>query len=274
MGTLYICATPIGNLEDASYRLIRVLNEADLIACEDTRHTQILLNHYQIKKPTISYFQHNQRGRENTLIERLKMGDTIALVSDAGTPGISDPGHLLVERAWDEGIRVEVIPGPSALVSALVVSGMDSSSFVFEGFLPSRAGQRKKALERLAQEKRTLVFYESPRRLLPLLHDMEQVWGNRRVAVVRELTKVHEEVKRGLLSEVITYYEEHSPRGEITVVAEGYKEERSPDLDKICDEVIQLVEQGMEKKEALSQKAREYRVKKSDLYNRIVRMLE
>ena len=274
LGTLYICSTPIGNLEDASYRLIRVLNEVDLIACEDTRHTQILLNHYQIKKPTISYFQHNQRAREDTLVDRLKSGENIALVSDAGTPGISDPGHLLIERAWNEGIRVEVIPGPSALTSALVVSGMDSSTFVFQGFPPPRASQRKRALARLAQEERTMVFYESPRRLLSLLHDMKQVWGDRRVAVARELTKLHEEVKRGLLSEVITYYEEYSPRGEITVIVEGFKKEGSPDLDEICNEVIQLVGQGIEKKEALSQKAREYGVKKSDLYNRIVHMVE
>ncbi len=274
MGTLYICATPIGNLEDASYRLIRILNEVDLIACEDTRHTQILLNHYQIRKPTISYFQHNQRGREDTLIARLKSGENIALVSDAGTPGISDPGHLLIERAWSEGIKVEVIPGPSALISALVVSGMDSRSFVFEGFLPPRAGQRRKALQRLAKEERTLVFYESPRRLLSLLQDMEQVWGNRTVAVVRELTKIHEEVKRGLITEVISYYEENAPRGEITIVAEGFMEEGQPDLDQICDEVIDLLEQGMQKKEALSQKAREYGVKKSDIYNRIVQLLD
>lgn len=274
MGTLYVCATPIGNLEDASYRLIRILNEVDLIACEDTRHTRILLNHYEISKPTLSYFQHNQRGREDSLIDRLKNGENIALVSDAGTPGISDPGNLLIERAWAEGIRVEVIPGPSALISALVVSGMDSRSFVFEGFLPPRSSQRKRALQRLAREQRTLVFFESPRRLLSLLHDIEQEWGNRRVAVVRELTKIHEEVKQGSVSEVISYYEEFPPRGEIAVVAEGFKEEVSPDLNEICNEVIELVEQGMEKKEALSQKAREYGVKKSDIYNRIVRMFD
>ena len=272
MGTLYICATPIGNLEDASYRLIRILNEVDLIACEDTRRTQILLKHYQINKPTISYFQHNQRSREDVLLERLKSGESIALVSDAGVPGISDPGHLLIERAWNEGIVVEVIPGPSALISALVVSGLDTSSFVFEGFLPSRAGQRRKELQRMAQEERTIVLYESPRRLLSLLQDMLAVWGNRRVAVARELTKVHEEVKRGLISEVISYYEQYPPRGEITVVIEGYKKEGSPDLDRICNEVLQLMEQGVGKKEALSQKAREYSVKKSDLYNRILKM--
>ena len=271
MGTLYICATPIGNLEDASYRLIRILREVDLIACEDTRRTQVLLQHYQIKKPTISYFQHNQRSREDVLLERLKKGDSVALVSDAGMPGISDPGHLLIERAWNEGIGVEVIPGPSALISALVVSGLDTSSFVFEGFLPSRAGQRRRELQRMAQEERTIVLYESPRRLLSLLQDMLAVWGNRRVAVARELTKVHEEVKRGLISEVISYYEEFPPRGEITVVVEGYKKERTRELDKICSEVMQLMEQGVEKKEALSQKAREYKVKKSDLYNRLLK---
>ncbi|NLW43657.1 MAG: 16S rRNA (cytidine(1402)-2'-O)-methyltransferase [Syntrophomonadaceae bacterium] len=272
MGTLYVCATPIGNLEDASYRLIRILNEVDLIACEDTRRTRILLQHYQIDKPTISYFQHNQRSREDLLLERLKKGDSIALVSDAGMPGISDPGHLLIERACNEGIAVEVIPGPSALISALVISGLDTSSFVFEGFLPSRAGQRRKKLQSMAQEERTIVLYESPHRLLSLLQDMQEVWGNRRVAVARELTKIHEEVKRGLISEVISHYEEHPPRGEITVVVEGYKKEGTPDLDRICDEVMQLIEQGMEKKEALSQKAREYSVKKSDLYNRLFKM--
>ncbi len=272
MGILYVCATPIGNLEDASYRLIRILKEVDLIACEDTRHTRKLLNHYQITKPTISYFQHNQREREDQLIHRLKNGENIALVSDAGTPGISDPGHLLIERAWEEGIEVEVIPGPSALISALVVSGLDSRAFVFEGFLPSRAAQRKKALQRLAQEKRTLVFFESPRRLLSLLQDMEQEWGNRLVAVVRELTKIHQEVKRGTVSEVIGHYTEHPPRGEITIIVEGFKQGAPPELDEICYEVIELMKKGTEKKEALSQKARKYGVKKSDIYNRMIKM--
>ena len=182
------------------------------------------------------------------MIHRLKNGENIALVSDAGTPGISDPGHLLIERAWEEGIEVEVIPGPSALISALVVSWLDSRAFVFEGFLPSRAAQRKKALQRLAQEKRTLVFFESPRRLLSLLQDMEQEWGNRLVAVVRELTKIHQEVKRGTVSEVIGHYTEHPPRGEITIIVEGFKQGAPPELDEICYEVIELMKKGRKKR--------------------------
>ena len=273
MGTLYVCATPIGNLEDASFRLIRILNEVDLIACEDTRRTRILLEHYHIDKPLISYYQHNQRGREDFLVEKIKNGQKVALVSDAGTPGISDPGQLLVARVRSEGLKVEVIPGPSALVSALVVSGLDSSSFVFEGFLPSRGVQRKKELQRLAREERTIVLFESPRRLVSLLHEMESEWGNRRIAVVRELTKIHEEVKTGTIAEVAGYYEEQPPRGELTVVVEGYTPTGPPDLDKICAEVRALMADGVEKKEALSQKAREYGVKKSDIYNRLVMSL-
>jgi len=273
MGTLYVCATPIGNLEDASFRLIRILNEVDLIACEDTRRTRILLEHYHIDKPLISYYQHNQRGREDFLVEKIKNGQKVALVSDAGTPGISDPGQLLVARVRSEGLKVEVIPGPSALVSALVVSGLDSSSVVFEGFLPSRGVQRKKELQRLAREERTIVLFESPRRLVSLLHEMESEWGNRRIAVVRELTKIHEEVKTGTIAEVAGYYEEQPPRGELTVVVEGYTPTGPPDLDKICAEVRALMADGVEKKEALSQKAREYGVKKSDIYNRLVMSL-
>ena len=269
MGVLYVCATPIGNLEDASYRLIRILSEVDLIACEDTRHTRILLNHYGIKKATISYHQHNQREREDQLISRLLEGESIALVSDAGTPGISDPGHLLIRRAREEGIRMEIIPGPSALVAALVLSGQDSQAFVFEGFLPTRSAQRRKQLERMKAEKRTLVLYESPHRLVALLQDIHESWGDRQVSVARELTKIHEEVKGGFVSEVIKHFEEHPPRGEITVVIEGAPPDIPPDLELVCREVLELMEKGVEKKQALSQKAREYGIKKSEIYNRI-----
>lgn len=274
-GTLYICATPIGNLEDASFRLIRVLSSVDLIACEDTRHTQKLLNHFDIKRPTISYHQHNQREREDHLISRLKDGDDIALVSDAGTPGISDPGHLLVQRAWEEDIKVEIIPGPSALISALVISGLDSSSFIFEGFLPSRASQRRKHLQSLRSETRTLILYESPHRLTELLTDIETVMDDRPIAVVRELTKVYQEVRRGPASIVREYYYEHPPRGEITVIIAGSTvDAESKNLQDIALEVIEMINGGMEKKEALKLKALQHRVKKSDLYNIIVEKMD
>lgn len=271
IGTLYVCSTPIGNLEDASFRLVKTLTEVDLVACEDTRHTRKLLNHFQIKTSTISYHQHNQREKEELLIEALKAGKAIALVSDAGTPGISDPGYWLIRRAREEGIRVAVIPGPSALISALVVSGIDTQRFAFEGFLPSRAGQRRKHLRKLANEERTMVFFEAPHRLRAFLADVEQELGNREVAVIRELTKIYEEVIRGSVESVRQHYEQQRPRGEITVVVEGMKREPEPvDVEAVAREVMDLVEKGMEKKEALNLKAREYSVKKGILYNRIV----
>lgn len=271
IGTLYVCSTPIGNLEDASFRLVKTLTEVDLVACEDTRHTRKLLNHFQIKTSTISYHQHNQREKEELLIEALKAGKDIALVSDAGTPGISDPGYWLIRRAREEGIRITVVPGPSALISALVVSGIDSERFVFEGFLPARAGQRRKRLQRLGNEERTMIFYEAPHRLRAFLADVEQELGNREVAVIRELTKIYEEVRCGSVESVRQYYEQQLPRGEITVVVEGMKREPEPvDVEAVAREVMDLVEKGMEKKEALNLKAREYSVKKGILYNRIV----
>ncbi|MGE5404733.1 MAG: 16S rRNA (cytidine(1402)-2'-O)-methyltransferase [Candidatus Saccharibacteria bacterium] len=271
--TLYICATPIGNLEDASFRLVRILGEVDLIACEDTRHTIKLLNHFDIKNRTISYHQHNQREREDYLIEQLKSGLNVALVSDAGTPGISDPGQLLVKRARQEEIPVQIIPGPSALISALVITGMDTGRFVFEGFLPSRGSQRRKRLKELASDLRTLVFYESPNRLLDLLADLEQELGVRQVAVVRELTKIYEEVKSGSVTEVKDYYQANPVKGEITLVVEGAsptKVERS--LEEIALETLELMEKGVEKKEALRMKALEYDVRRGDIYNHIVEL--
>ncbi|MGE5423161.1 MAG: 16S rRNA (cytidine(1402)-2'-O)-methyltransferase [Ignavibacteriales bacterium] len=274
-GTLYICSTPIGNLEDATFRLVRILSSVDLIACEDTRHTQKLLNHFEIKKPTISYHQHNQRERENYLISKLMAGEDIALVSDAGTPGISDPGNLLVQRAWEEGLNIEVIPGPSAVISALVISGLDSRAFVFEGFLPSKAAQRRKQLRALKGEIRTLVLYESPHRLTDLLADIEKEMEDREVAVVRELTKVYQEVKRGPASSVRQYYVENAPRGEITVVIAGGSEQpESKSLADILLEVVELINEGTTKKEALKIKASQYKIKKGDLYNAFVENLD
>lgn len=268
--TLYICGTPIGNLEDATFRLIRILQEVDLIACEDTRHTAKLLQHYNIQKRTISYHQHNRRQREDILIEELKSGKNVALVSDAGMPGISDPGYELIRRAYEENINVEIIPGPSALVSALVLSGFDTTRFVFEGFLPSRAAARRQRLREMQKEARTIVLYEAPHRLLELLEDMMAEWGNRKAAVIREMTKVHEEVRRGPLPELLKYYQENPARGEITVVVEGASPEpEAVDLDAVVMEVLNLMEQGVQKKEALKMKALQYRIKRGDIYKRL-----
>ena len=212
MGTLYICATPIGNLEDVSIRLLKTLRQVDIIACEDTRQTAKLLQRYRIKARTVSYHRFNLRSREAQLIEYLRSGQDVALVSDAGMPAISDPGTELVQKVIQEGMAVVVIPGPSALISALAISGLDTTRFVFEGFLPAKTGQRRERLASLVDEDRTIVFYESPHRLLDTLRDIEQVLGERRIAAARELTKKFEEVVRGTVLEVLEYFTAN-PRG-------------------------------------------------------------
>jgi len=268
MGTLYVCATPIGNLEDASIRLIKVLRKVDIIACEDTRRTAKLLQRYRVTTRMTSYHQHNLREKENWLINMLLSGRSIALVSDAGMPGISDPGELLVKRALVEGIKVEVVPGPSALVAALAISGMDTSRFVFEGFIPARAAERQAFLKRLVSEERTIILYEAPHRLLRTLKDMEEIWGARRLAVARELTKVHEEVVRGTPAELKEHFMLNPCKGELTLVVEGYREEQETVAkETLLREIEELMEKGIEKKEAFKMKAREYGLKKRDIYD-------
>lgn len=272
-GKLYVCATPIGNLEDVSLRLLRILSEVDVIACEDTRVTRGLLSRYHISKPTVSYYQHNEKSRGEELIKKMKEGLKVALVSDAGTPGISDPGHQLILRAIQEQIEIEAVPGPSALITALVLSGMNADRFVFEGFLPSRGEGRRQRLAFLAREERTVVMYEAPHRLLRLLEEIEEVMGDRELAVVREMTKVHQEVRRGKVSEIRNYFEKNQPKGEITLVVAGrISEEEEKDLEAIAKEVLALEQEGVEKKKAFEMKAREYGVKKRDLYNKIVEL--
>ena len=221
MGILYIVATPIGNLEDITLRALRVLREVDLVAAEDTRRTRQLLTHYGIRKPLISYHEYNRRMREKTLLQELREGKNIALVTDAGTPGISDPGEELVRGAIQESIPLVPIPGPAALVTALSVSGLPTESFLFYGFLPSKAAARKKWLVSLKDRAETLVFYESPRRLGSLLEETAQILGDRRVVVAREMTKVYEEVYRGTVSEVLEQIGKKEVRGEVTVILEG-----------------------------------------------------
>jgi 16S rRNA (cytidine1402-2'-O)-methyltransferase len=227
-GTLYLVATPIGNLDDITYRAVKVLASVDLIAAEDTRKTKILLDHYSISKPMISYFSYNERHRTPQLMEKLLQGQSIALVSDAGTPGISDPAYHIVHSALASNIPVIPIPGPSAFVSALIVSGLPTDRFVFEGFLPVKKG-RKTKLGLLRTEYRTVILYESPHRVLKTLEEIKSVFGERKVVVARELTKKFEEIVRGSISSVLELMKSKPARGEYVIVVEGYDESDDDD---------------------------------------------
>lgn len=225
-GTLYLVATPIGNLEDLSYRARRVLAEVDVIACEDTRHTRHLLAHYGITTSLVSYHEHNETRRTAELLRRLRGGENVALVSDAGTPAVSDPGYTLIREAGAAGFPVVSIPGPSAVMAALTVSGLPPDRFVFVGFLPRKSGERRRALEEIATVPWTLVMFEAPHRITAVLQDVREVFGDRRIALARELTKKFEDVFRGTVSEAIEHVRVHPPRGEFTIVLEGAVEER------------------------------------------------
>jgi 16S rRNA (cytidine1402-2'-O)-methyltransferase len=218
---LYIVSTPIGNLEDITLRALRILKEVSIVAAEDTRHTQKLFNHYQIHTPLTSYHDHNKEEKTEVLLQRLKEGHSLALVADAGTPGISDPGYYLINRCIQEGIPLLPIPGPAAFLAALAVSGLPTDAFLFEGFLPKKRTGRLKHLLALKEEPRTIILYESPHRLTACLHDLHEVCGDRRAIVARELTKMFEEIVRGRLSMIIAKMEGRSIRGEITLVIEG-----------------------------------------------------
>jgi 16S rRNA (cytidine1402-2'-O)-methyltransferase len=218
-GTLYIVATPIGNLEDLTFRALRILGEVDLVAAEDTRHSRKLFGHYGISTPLTSYFQHNEATKGERILDALRQGKSVALISDAGTPAISDPGFLLVHRCRQEGIPVTAVPGPSAVVTALSIAGLPSERFAFEGFLPAKAGARREALRRLCREERTIVFYEAPHRLPATLKDLaEELGGEREVAVARELTKIHEELFRGTASAAFAHFGEGRVRGEVVLM--------------------------------------------------------
>ena len=217
VGTLYIVATPIGNLKDFTYRAVETLQNVQLIAAEDTRHSRKLLQHYKIGTQTISYFEHNRFTRIPKIIETLHMGSDVAIITDAGTPGVSDPAYKLVRAAIKEGIRVEAIPGSSALLAALVSSGLPTDRFLFEGFIPSKKG-RKKRLESIQDDQATIVFFESPHRVVKTLKDIYEVLGDRPAVLARELTKLHEEIIRGTVSELLTYFTQKSPRGECVLM--------------------------------------------------------
>lgn len=269
-GTLYICATPIGNLEDITLRALRILKEVNYIAAEDTRHTLKLLNHYGISKPLISYHEHNQRERGQKIIELLMQGHDVALVSDSGMPGISDPGIPLIDLARQNGIPVTVLPGATASIAALVLSGMDTSRFAFEGFLPREKKDREARLEELKREQRTVIIYEAPHRVLATLRDMLDKLGNRKVAVVREMTKVHEEVIILYIEQMLEHFNEHPPKGEMVLILEGCGHQDIPD-DKawnisIEEHIRQYMAQGFDKKEAVKQVAKVRGLPKSEVY--------
>ncbi len=217
-GILYVISTPIGNLKDITLRALETLRAVDLIACEDTRHTQKLLTHYQIHKPLTSLFEHNERLKVPQLLQQLQEGKNMALVSDAGTPGISDPGFVLIRGAVQNGISVVPIPGPSAIITALTVSGLPTDRFTFEGFLPQKSAAMRRKLEELKNEPRTMVFYESPHRVLKTLRAMLEIWGDIPIVCARELTKLHEEVLRKPIVQQITHFQKSNPRGEFVLV--------------------------------------------------------
>jgi len=271
-GKLYICGTPIGNLDDVSIRLLKTLRKVDLIACEDTRITIKLLNRFKIKTRMISYHEHSKREKEDYLIAQLLQGQNIALVSDAGMPTISDPGEELIRRALQTGIQLEVIPGPSALIAALALSGMDTSAFTFAGFLPQRRSRRREELEQLQSEQKTIILYEAPHRLRECLLDIVEIMGaERKLAIARELTKKHEEVRRGTAGELLHHFSSSPPRGEICLlIAPAEDKAAETNWELIIAETEELINLGMDKKEAFKIKAKDYGIKKNELYKYFV----
>ncbi|MBQ9030024.1 MAG: 16S rRNA (cytidine(1402)-2'-O)-methyltransferase [Parasporobacterium sp.] len=276
MGTLYLVATPIGNLEDITYRAVRCLEEVELIACEDTRHSRILLEHYGIRTRTTSYHEHNKYEKAEELVAQLKQGLNIALITDAGTPGISDPGEELVRQALEAGIKVTSLPGPSAVITALSMCGLSSRRFVFEGFLPVEKKERRSALARLPQETRTIVLYEAPHRIRKTLEDLREVLGDRQIRICRELTKKYEEVMPFTISGAIAYFEENPPKGEMVVILQGMSQEDAAAMDaakweslSIREHVDLYMEQGLSEKDAMKKAADDRGVSKRDIYREL-----
>ncbi len=273
-GKLYLCATPIGNLGDITYRCVETLKSVDLIAAEDTRRTLGLLNHLDIEKPLTSYFEHNKKEKGEYLIAEMKQGKNIALVSDAGTPAISDPGEDLVKMCAEEGITVVPVPGAVAGICALISSGLNTQRFTFEGFLTVNKRGRQEHLSSLEGETRTMLFYEAPHKLLSTLRDMREHFGNRKIALCREITKIHEEFLRTTFDDAITMYEENPPRGEFVIVIEGKsaedieKEARASWEDMSIPEHVEMyIKEGIDEKEALKKVAKDRGVSKRDIYN-------
>ena len=278
-GKIYLVATPIGNLSDISMRAIETLKNVDIIACEDTRNTIRLLNHFEIKGHLTSYHEYNKIDKAYELCEKVKEGNNIAFVSDAGMPAISDPGYELVDIAYKEGLEVTVVPGASAVVSALAISGISSRRFAFEGFLPVDKNEKKEILTELSQESRTLILYEAPHRVLKTLKELFEYMGDRNIAIVREITKLHEEVLRGKLADIIADYESEkiAIRGEYVLVIEGKsllekREERQKSFEEISirEHYEKYIAEGMDKKEAMKAVAKDRGIQKRDVYKELL----
>ena len=277
-GKLFLCATPIGNLEDITYRVLRTLQEADLIAAEDTRHSIKLLNHFQIKTPMTSYHEYNKIEKGRKLTDLLLEGKNIALITDAGTPGISDPGEELVKMCHEAGVTVTAVPGAAACVTALTISGLPTRRFVFEAFLPSDKKERRDVLEELKDETRTIVLYEAPHRLVKTLEELRETLGDRQVSVCRELTKKHETVYRSTLGEACTYYQSHEPRGECVLVIQAKSREelrrqsqRKWEEMSLEEHMAYYTDQGVDRKEAMKKVAKDRGVSKREVYQALLR---
>lgn len=276
-GTLYLVATPIGNLEDITMRALRILREVDLIAAEDTRQTLKLLNHFGIKNSLVSYYEHNKIEKGIYLIKKLMEGKKIAIVSDAGSPGISDPGEDLVRLAVEHGITVTMIPGPAAVITGLVVSGLPSGRFAFEGFLPMNKRVRAERLKSIREDTRTLVFYEAPHKLIHTLKDLRDAFGNRRIALARELTKKFEQIVRCTLDEAVAKYDAEPPKGEFVLILEGadeklLEESRTESWNSVSleDHLQKYLDAGLTRKEALKKVAEDRGLSKRDVYNSLL----
>ena len=277
-GTLYLCATPIGNLEDMTFRVIRMLKEVDLIAAEDTRNSIKLLNHFEIRSPMTSYHEYNKIEKGRKLVEKLQEGKDVALITDAGTPGISDPGEELVRMCKEAGIAVTSLPGACACITALTLSGMSTRRFAFEAFLPQDKKERRRILDEVCTETRTMIFYEAPHRLVKTLRELENILGShRRITVCRELTKKYETVYSDSLGGAVRYYEEVPPKGECVLVLEGKSQEEVEEEQKkgwmplSVEEHLQIyLNQGMDKKEAMKRTAKDRGVSKRDIYQEMI----
>lgn len=265
-GNLYIISTPIGNLEDITLRALRILKEVDFIAAEDTRHSAKLLNHYGISKPLISYWSEKEKVRSDEIIEKLKSGMSVALISDSGTPGISDPGAVLIKKAIEEDLNIIPVPGPSAVIAALSASGISAEEFTFIGFLPPKESHRQKRLKELSLEMRTLIFYEAPHRIFETLADMEEILGPRNAALVKEISKIHEEIIRGSFTDIVDALENRTIAGEYVIIVEG-KTKESLTADEALDEIRSLMKKGKGRKEAVKMVAEAYGFSKKTLYD-------
>ena len=277
-GKLYLCATPIGNLEDITYRVVRTLKEVDLIAAEDTRNSIKLLNHFEIKTPMTSYHEYNKIDKGHYLVGQLLEGKNIALITDAGTPGISDPGEELVAMCYESGIEVTSLPGAAACITALTLSGLSTRRFAFEAFLPADKKEKKKVLQELVNETRTLILYEAPHRLVRTLEELYQVLGDRRITVCRELTKKHETAFRTTLSQALEWYTQNEPKWECVLVVEGkdrkkleQEEQKKWEEMSLEEHMEYYVQQGIDRKEAMKQVAKDRGISKRDVYQELLK---